>query len=958
MTASWQDHRQRGREASDAGLYDEAAAHFAAARRALERGGNADDARMADALDLAVAEGTALVFAARLAEALERLDPTLSEAEVTFGWSHPLTVRAGLALGNVLFRIGRVEDAATQWFACQGAIETGVEVSDQVRALVRNNLGGVYYHRGDHERAIACFAEALADMEVRLGSEHKELMRPLCNLSWLALEAGRLEEAESAARRAVTVAEKACAPDDAEGAHARLALAIVLTNQGRLRPALELLDHILATLPGEHNLRVTIGVNLADLYRRLGDLDTARTHARAAARIAESVLDRRDPFRTAVLRSQAYLALAAGDLDEAAERVDRAMAVERDVPDMWVEARIANRIAAAEVGVAVDDAAGAATLALEGLALLGGAPSLRLPDVEAKLLALLGEARVRSGDLERGRRDLDAAEAIASSSQTIMVGTLQQLLDARISAAAAQDDAAEAMRAAELAVASLERHRAEEFALLDMGSRSRRSAHGLAWFERLLTDPSADAPTRSRRAEAWFAHHNAASSALAALVRWHDHASEEARTDALAYRACLQTLASAATRPEVEQRDTLRARLASLEQRAANAQFDAVARALGPVRVAELAAHLAADEALCAMAWLDQHVIAMSLTPDGRLRLGRAHRAEPLAADIASLRMSFDNGSLADEATQRRVAAALLEPHVLGLPDVKHLVVVPDGAASLVPWSVLTNAARLDVGLSTVVVAQTPSVRRFAEARSDRPRPALSEPSCVVADPDFGSTDILHGYRGNAAGDVVPSLGFRTWMAALRLPRLSHARDEVDLVTGFDPSCRSLVGGAATVEALLSVRRPRLLHVATHGFVYPGPDDLGLPLLRPVLALAGARAAARRDERSLPPGFLPALGMLGMDLEGTELVMLSACGSSVGSTLPGEGTAGMPQALLAAGAGAVVATLWRVRDCDAVEVARAFYRHLAQDPRPSNALARTQRAAGYRGAAAAFVCWT
>ena len=958
MTASWHDHRERGHEARDAGLYDQAAAHFAAARRALERGGTLDDSGGADALDLAVAEGTALAFAARLAEALDRLDPALAEAETTFGWTHPLTVRAALALGNVLFRIGRIEDAATQWFACQSAIEAGVEVSDQLRALVRNNLGGIYYHRGDHERAIACFAQALADMEARLGSEHKELVRPLCNLSWLALEAGRIEEAESAARRAVTVAERAYAPDDAEGAHARVALAIVLTNQGRLRPALELLDRILETLPSEHNLRVTIGVNLADLFRRLGDFDTARAHARAAARVAESVLDRRDPFRTAVLRSQAYLALAAGDLDEARERVDRALAVERDVPDMWVEARIANRIASAEVGVAVDDAAGAAALALEGLALLEGAPSLRLPEAEAKLRALLGEARVRSGDLERGRRDLDAAEAIASTSQTIMVGTLQRLLDARISAATAQGDAAGAMRAAELAVASLERHRAEEFALLDMGSRSRRSAHGLAWFERLLNDPSADATTRARRAEAWFAHHNAASSALAALVRWHDHASDDARADALAYRATLQSLASAATRPEVEQRDTLRARLASLEQRAANAQFDAVTRALGPVRLADVAAHLAADEALCAMAWLDEHVIAMTLTPDGRLRLGRAQRTEPLAADIASLRTAFDHGSLPDEATQRRVAAALLAPHVLELPYLKHLVVVPDGAASLLPWAVLTNRVRLDAGLSALVVTQTPSVRRFVEGRRERLGPSSSEPSCVLADPDFGSTDALHGYRGDAAGDVVPSLGFRTWMAALRLPRLGHARDEVDVVAGFDPNCRSYVGRAASVAALLAVRRPRVLHVATHGFVYPGPDDLGLPLLRPVLALAGARAAARSGERSIPPGFLPALGMLGMDLEGTELVVLSACGSSVGSTLPGEGTAGMPQALLAAGARAVVATLWRVRDRDAVEVARAFYHHLAHDPRPSHALERTQGAAGYRGAAAAFVCWT
>ena len=122
------------------------------------------------------------------------------------------------------------------------------------------------------------------------------------------------------------------------------------------------------------------------------------------------------------------------------------------------------------------------------------------------------------------------------------------------------------------------------------------------------------------------------------------------------------------------------------------------------------------------------------------------------------------------------------------------------------------------------------------------------------------------------------------------------------------PDARVLLGRDATVGALLGAERPQALHIASQGFVYPGRDE-GHPLLRPVLALAGARTAARTPEAALGAAFLPALALLGLDVDGTELVVLSACSTSLGDLHPGEGVPGRAHALLTAGARCVIVTL-------------------------------------------------
>jgi CHAT domain-containing protein len=73
------------------------------------------------------------------------------------------------------------------------------------------------------------------------------------------------------------------------------------------------------------------------------------------------------------------------------------------------------------------------------------------------------------------------------------------------------------------------------------------------------------------------------------------------------------------------------------------------------------------------------------------------------------------------------------------------------------------------------------------------------------------------------------------------------------------------------------------------------------------------------------------------------LVVLSACDSGLGAKIPGEGLVGLPHAFLRAGAGKVLASLWRVNDPAAPALMSDLYQGLLRDGlTPEAALRRAQ----------------
>lgn len=79
-----------------------------------------------------------------------------------------------------------------------------------------------------------------------------------------------------------------------------------------------------------------------------------------------------------------------------------------------------------------------------------------------------------------------------------------------------------------------------------------------------------------------------------------------------------------------------------------------------------------------------------------------------------------------------------------------------------------------------------------------------------------------------------------------------------------------------------------------------------------------------------------------MNLEGTDLVTLSACETGVGDIQVGEGVYSLNRAFQEAGAESVLSTLWSVADEQTKQFMQEFYTLVLNGDTPQQALQKTQ----------------
>jgi CHAT domain-containing protein len=131
-----------------------------------------------------------------------------------------------------------------------------------------------------------------------------------------------------------------------------------------------------------------------------------------------------------------------------------------------------------------------------------------------------------------------------------------------------------------------------------------------------------------------------------------------------------------------------------------------------------------------------------------------------------------------------------------------------------------------------------------------------------------------------------------------------------------------------------------VLHLATHGFYRAADKPQDRPMLLSGVALAGANRALHDASED---GILYAIEAQGLNLEGTELVVLSACETAQGQIDYAEGVSGLVRAFRTAGVRYVLVALRTVDDQGASRFMQRFYHYwLAQK--------RSDPAAAFRAA--------
>jgi len=320
--------------------------------------------------------------------------------------------------------------------------------------------------------------------------------------------------------------------------------------------------------------------------------------------------------------------------------------------------------------------------------------------------------------------------------------------------------------------------------------------------------------------------------------------------------------------------------------------------------------------------------------------LGNRGRINIAAADLSERLRDPETAASDVERTARNLAQLVLWPLTKSVSTAR-VIFVADDSLNTVPFAVLpwSQDAHSSLVLQHAETSVMPSALFMLHAPQGHSAVRAAPRFELIGDPIFQAAAWRRDCSVHGATDSAPPAAaahsVSDWSESL--VRLPGSRAEVlaiaDIARAALPASHIGVhlGCLATPQALREAATgSELLHIATHGYV---------DALRPRLsALALTRESATNSES----GVFSLLDILAAH-SSARLVVLSACDTSRGRLLPGEGVLGPAQAFLQSGAASVVASYWRIDDAATASFMRTFYKFLLTEHLPAaTALRRAQ----------------
>jgi len=234
-----------------------------------------------------------------------------------------------------------------------------------------------------------------------------------------------------------------------------------------------------------------------------------------------------------------------------------------------------------------------------------------------------------------------------------------------------------------------------------------------------------------------------------------------------------------------------------------------------------------------------------------------------------------------------------------------HVLIVPDGFLSLIPFELLPTASGRPL-LESRDVTYMPSavlLLRGALQNASSTRLPWQQQLVGFGDPAViggGESSLTSASRGEITGSL-PASGEEIRGIA----RMSAGRTRLFL--GLDDRKQTFFASTHSGAALL--------HVSTHAVADMDDPERSRLLFSP-------------DEPGQLNNYLFLKELYDLDLRGMSLATLSACDTERGKLVPGEGIQAFSRALLAAGSRSALTTLWRVPDQPTSEFMQHFYYYL------------------------------
>ncbi|BFU94132.1 MAG: Kinesin light chain-like protein [Nitrospira sp.] len=356
----------------------------------------------------------------------------------------------------------------------------------------------------------------------------------------------------------------------------------------------------------------------------------------------------------------------------------------------------------------------------------------------------------------------------------------------------------------------------------------------------------------------------------------------------------------------------------------------------------------------------------VGLSAPAAIRLVDLGLCDEIDHAVAEMRESLVAEAWTDDARppawrrlSRFLGAKILKPLWAEISAAKHLLIAPDGGLGALPFEILSAPD----GAYLLDKADVSYLMRLGELARDRQVFVKGGAPLVMAGPDFDLPAAFAGGSSLASGP--DRLLQRSLGGAVHFQELSGSRDEGNAVAallGVD----GMVGVWALGPELLRAQSPEIIHLSTHGFNLPFKDaekmsaSLAAPLgnaldrrvvledamQRSGLAMSGANAVL--EGREIPPeagtGTIVAAEIQQLNLQRTDMVVLSACRSGLGDLTIGDGAHGLRRAFLAAGVRSVISALWDVPDVSSQALVTHFYKRLLDKATRLEALADARAA--------------
>jgi len=829
-------------------------------------------------------------------------------------------------------------------------------------ALSLNNLALVYASQGAYAKAEPLYIRAMAINEKVLGPDHPDTARSITNLAWLHASQGAYAKAEPLYIRALAINEKVLGPNHSDTALSLNNLAWLYQSQGAYAKAEPLYIRALAINekvlgPDHHATALTLN-NLAALYQNQGAYAKAEPLYIRALAINEKVLGPEHPFTATSLNNLAALYDKQGVYAKAEPLYIRALAIRENVlgPNQSDTAQSLNNLAFlyGKQGAYTK----AEPLYLRALAINEKVLGPDHPSTANSLNNLAGLYE-NQGVYAKAQPFYMRALAIYEKalgpyhpSTTTSLNNLAELYRSQGAYAKAEPLLRRGVGLQSLFLQG-------QLPLLPQAARQAQVNALDAGWERAFSGAERSASAADL---AIFTRLNR----YGLLLEIEQRQAQLGRSPGVPQKhgeeiaGLTAKLADAAT--PAAQRQELGKLKEDLER-----VFYRLLPSIKPqlVEPAQVARQLPTGSVLVEFQryrpfdgrqkpeqkWGGPHYLALVLSPAGTTRavdLGPAAGIDPLIAQ--ALAVSQASGGDPTDLWKQVNSKVFTAPLLQLLDGANQWILAPDGELSRIPFAALPSPRDPQRRLTDSVAVRLISSGRTLLPPSTTSTNASTRP-LVVADPDFGPAPANTGWS--------------------RLPATAkEGRAISDLV-----KATLYQQGAATVGVLTDAKGPRLVHIASHGY-YAGAADLapqaaaplaggprsaiaGLPasredaMLNSGIVLAGANRSLRPDRTPAAPtadsktstddGYLTAKEAAQLQLEGTQLVVLSACDTASGEQQSGEGLFGLQRALSVAGARTTLLSLWKVDDEATAYFMQRYYTLLKQGKGRMEALLAVQK---------------